>query len=118
MHVNGSGTACNTPVSSLRHPPARRSTVRPEDSRPPAKPTNVMFWADRPSRLDELGLREFERELRRDWSEESLGPVLEAIAVRREEIARRGPVPTCVYCHGPCDKPFGWFAVERLVEHV
>jgi hypothetical protein len=80
---------------------------------PAAKPANVAFWADRVTRLDALGLREFEWDLRRQWSAESLAPVLEAIECRRQELAQVRTVPTCVYCGAPCDKPFGWFAVER-----
>jgi hypothetical protein len=87
--------------------------VHPASRLPAAKPANVVFWSDRVGRLDALGLREFEAQLRRDWSEDSLGPVLEAIAQRRQELANTPDYPTCAYCGGPCDKPFGWFVVER-----
>lgn len=86
-----------------------------ERALPACKPANALFLADRPQRLDALELRTFEAEIRREWSEESLGPVLEAIAARRAELEHIATieVPTCAYCSGRCDQPNGWFAVER-----
>lgn len=80
---------------------------------PNAKPANVLFWVDRASRLDALGLREFEAQLRRDWSAPSLTPVLDAIEERRAYLAQAREYPTCAYCGQSCDEPAGWFAVER-----
>ena len=79
----------------------------------PATPANVLLWVDMTTRLDLLGLRELERNLRRDWSADSLGPVLSAIEQRRACLSEAREYPVCAYCGGPCDKPTGWFAVER-----
>jgi hypothetical protein len=83
------------------------------DGLPSASADSVAHWVQMASRLDLLGLREFEAQLGRHWSADSLGPAIEAFAKRREELSRATDYPTCAYCGGPCNKPFGWFVVER-----
>jgi hypothetical protein len=39
--------------------------------------------------------------------------VVEAIEARRRQLSQTSDVPHCVECGGPCDKPAGWFVVER-----
>lgn len=56
----------------------------PDESLPAAQPASVLQWADMAGRLDLIGLRELEAQLRRQWSEVSLGPALIAIAGRRD----------------------------------
>jgi hypothetical protein len=85
----------------------------PDESLPPANASDVLRWIDMAARLDLIGLRELEAQLRRQWSEPSLGPALHAIEGRRQALEHPTPVPSCAYCLGPCSKPFGWFAVER-----
>ena len=78
-----------------------------------AQPGDLERWIAMAVRLDLIGLRDLEATLRRQCSEASLGPVLYAIEGRRQYLEHPTPVPSCAYCFGPCDKPFGWFAVER-----
>jgi hypothetical protein len=80
---------------------------------PAAVPANVAFWVDMVGRLDALGMRSLEAQLALDFSAESLGPVHEAIARRRQALAQAIPVPSCSYCGGPCNKVLGWFVVEH-----
>ena len=70
-------------------------------------------WVGMAGRSTLLELRDLEAQLRRQWSAESLAPATEAIEARRRELEHPALVPVCVECGGPCDKPFGWFVVER-----
>jgi hypothetical protein len=83
------------------------------DGLPSASADSVTHWVQMASRLDLLGLREFEAQLGRHWSADSLGPVREAIAERRPFLEQPHDYPLCAYCGQPCSKPTGWFAVER-----